>query len=356
MPRIHASTKTAVPTPCVSATAMAGMALAIEPKIGTSENTAETSAMTGQYFRPTIMKPSAERTPLIPQMTSCPRTTPERPLSMRPRSESKLSRRAGRTSDRKKSDDALARQHRVGGEHQRDEEDEDRAAHAGDEVPDRPGHFERVLLRVSERTTHDVAHDPVEVEGRLLLGVRRLDVPAAVRVDDAHARADVDGDRAIRLGARHERAGRSFLGGLLGRGLRGGQSHGAEAACDGRDPACRRLLRHLRDLVPEIAELVGDARRDRPRERTERAEDGRIDAEDRQDTRHLAAFERRDQWRQHVRDHDREDEREHHLPCRDHGRDGDRCAHPEKQRSPPAGWGRRRTTRCLRPRRRSSRC
>ena len=139
--------------------AMAGTALAIEPKIGTSENTAETSAMTGQYFRPTIAKPSAERTPLIAADDELPADDAREAVVDAP--EQRVEARAPVRSDERpeEADDALARQHRVRGEHQRDEEDEDRAAHAGDEVPDRSGDLERVLLRVRERTTHGVAHD-----------------------------------------------------------------------------------------------------------------------------------------------------------------------------------------------------
>ena len=111
----------------------------------------------------------------------------------------------------KEQDDALARQHGVGGEHQRDEEDEDRAAHAGHEVADRARHLEGVLLRIGERPADDVADDPVEVERRLLLGVRRFDVPPAVRVDDADAFPDVDRDRAVRLRSCHEGAARGRL-------------------------------------------------------------------------------------------------------------------------------------------------
>ena len=39
--------------------ATAGTALAIDPKMGTSEKTAATSAITGQYLSPTMAKPMA---------------------------------------------------------------------------------------------------------------------------------------------------------------------------------------------------------------------------------------------------------------------------------------------------------
>jgi len=88
MPTIQSKTNVAVPRPCVRPMATAGTALAMEPKMGTSEKTAATIAITGQYLSPMKANPMALRTPLMLQMTSCPRTTPESPRSMRASSES----------------------------------------------------------------------------------------------------------------------------------------------------------------------------------------------------------------------------------------------------------------------------
>ena len=64
---------------------------------------AATMAITGQYLRPTMAKPTALSPPLMAHITSCPRTTPASPSSIRERSASKLARPSGRTSDRKKA-------------------------------------------------------------------------------------------------------------------------------------------------------------------------------------------------------------------------------------------------------------
>ena len=74
----------------------------IEPKIGMRLSTVAISASTGQYFSPTIAKPIAESTPFTRQMMSCPRTTPERPRSIRASRSSNDARALGLTSETKK--------------------------------------------------------------------------------------------------------------------------------------------------------------------------------------------------------------------------------------------------------------
>ena len=103
MPTIHARTAAAVPTLCVRPIATIGMLDRMDPKIGTRDITAATSDRMGQYFRPKIQKPTAESSPFTRQMINCPRTTPDKPQSIRASSSSKRLRSARGTSVRKKS-------------------------------------------------------------------------------------------------------------------------------------------------------------------------------------------------------------------------------------------------------------
>ena len=57
---------TAVPGDCVSPRRTAGTALAIDPKMGMSENTVDTIASTGQYLRPD--QPKARPRSSVPLM------------------------------------------------------------------------------------------------------------------------------------------------------------------------------------------------------------------------------------------------------------------------------------------------
>ena len=70
--------------PRVSPTATAGTALAIDPKMGTSENTAASSAMTGQYFQSDDREADRAYDAVdAADEELLRRTTPESPSSMR---------------------------------------------------------------------------------------------------------------------------------------------------------------------------------------------------------------------------------------------------------------------------------
>ena len=142
--------ETAVPSDCVSPSATAGMALAIEPKIGMSEKTVATSARTGQYLSPTKAKPTALSAPLMRLIVSCPRTTPDRPAVHAREEMGEVGPRRGPHEQREEADDLVPREHQVGGEHQRDAEDEDRAAHLRHDGSADHRDLERVRLRVRE--------------------------------------------------------------------------------------------------------------------------------------------------------------------------------------------------------------
>ena len=252
--------------------------------------------MTGQYFSPTMAKPIAESTPLIPQMTSCPRTTPERPLSTRTSSASKLSRRPG-ADERPKNATMRSRVSIVyAASISVMKKTKMRAADPGDEVAERAGHLEGVLLGVGEGAADGLAHDPVEVERWLLPRARRLEVPPAVRGDDAHAGPHLDGDRIRRVAAARRTRCSAPPRALRcrGRGVGPGRGRGrddrAQASRQRRDPPVLGLVGHLGQLVAEIPELVPDARRDGPREGPHGAEDERVDAEHRHAPRHLPAL------------------------------------------------------------------
>ena len=96
----------------------------------------------------------------MPQMTSCPRTTPESPRSMRASSASKLgARRSGATSDRKKPTMRSRVSIMYAASISVMKKTKIDAAHLDHEVPHRARDLERVLLRVGEALAHGVGDE-----------------------------------------------------------------------------------------------------------------------------------------------------------------------------------------------------
>ena len=111
------------------------------------------------------------------QMMSWPRTTPDSPRSIRASSTSKLVAPARPHERPEEAAHALAREHQVRREHQRDAEDEDGATHAGDDVATARAISSALCCAYANALADGVGHDPVGVERLSFLDARGLEHP-----------------------------------------------------------------------------------------------------------------------------------------------------------------------------------
>ena len=200
----------------------------------------------------------------MPQMTSCPRTTPERPRSMRASSASKPARAARAHERPEEAEDALARQHQVRREHQRDEEDEDDAAHAR-----RRGRARRGRSRASSPARRRSSCPTASAITRFgsngspfFSCAGSTSQPLLVSVT-THAGAHVDGERAVGLRARDEGARRGAAPAAARRTARGDAMPSARIrSVIAGTHFVVRLLGERRQLAAQGAELERDARGD----------------------------------------------------------------------------------------------
>ncbi len=175
MPRIHASTKRAVPSPWVNPIRHGGHGARDRPEDGHEREHGGHERHDGPVFQADDGEADGAEHAVdraddeLSAYDACQTVIDAGQRASKPACPFSAHQRP------KEADDSLAREHHVRRQHERDEEHEDDPADARDEVPHRARYLERVLLRVSERLSDNVGDGTVRVERFVPSLSRRLD-------------------------------------------------------------------------------------------------------------------------------------------------------------------------------------